>query len=84
MLEDEKVAKTENLRSALCGISEFEENEKKCVCLLYNCLQLGVLIHIRNLQNITHFFSFSSNSEIPHKALLKFSVFATFSVHNMT
>ena len=38
MLEGEKVAKTENLRSALCGISEFEENEKKCVCFLYNCL----------------------------------------------
>jgi hypothetical protein len=24
---------------ALCGISEFEENEKKCLCLLYNCSQ---------------------------------------------
>ena len=34
----EKVAKTENLRSALCGISEFEENEKKCVYFVHNCL----------------------------------------------
>ena len=33
----------------------------------------------------THtFFSFSSNSEIPHKALFKFSVFATFSYQEMT
>ena len=23
----------------MCGISEFEENEKKCVCFLYTCLQ---------------------------------------------
>jgi hypothetical protein len=29
----------------LCGISEFEENEKKCVCLLYNCLQFFTHTH---------------------------------------
>ena len=55
MLEGEKVAQTENLKSALCGISEFEENEKK-VCVL--CSQLFaissvVLLHMHNLQTIT-------------------------------
>jgi len=29
----------------LCGISEFEENEKKCVRLLYNCLQFFTHTH---------------------------------------
>ena len=42
MLEGEKVAKTENLKSALCGILEFEENEKK-VCVL--CSQLFAILH---------------------------------------
>ena len=41
-----------------------------------NCKQLWT--------KYTHFFSFSSNSEIPHKALFKFSVFATFSYQEMT
>ena len=35
-----KVARNEKLKTnALCFISEFEENEKKCVCFLYTCLQ---------------------------------------------
>ena len=37
-----KVKSYENRKlkgSTLCGISEFEENEKKCVCFLYTCLQ---------------------------------------------
>ena len=45
----EKVAKTENLRSALCGISEFEENEKKCVYFLHNCLQFLRFVCIHNI-----------------------------------
>ncbi len=51
MLEGKKFAKTENLRSALCGISEFEENEKKCVYFVHNCLQF--FTHIHNLHTIT-------------------------------
>ena len=55
MLEGKKVAKTGNIRSALCRILEFEENEKK-VCVL--CSQLFaissvVLLRIHNLQTIT-------------------------------
>ena len=55
MLEGKKVAKTENLKSALCGISEFEENEKKCVCLSLQLFAISsvVILHIHNLQTIT-------------------------------
>ena len=34
-----KSCKNRKLRRALCGISEFEENEKKCVYFVHNCLQ---------------------------------------------
>ena len=34
-----KLQKPKNFKSALCGISEFEENEKKCVYFVHNCLQ---------------------------------------------
>ena len=37
--EMKKLQKPKTWGSALCDISEFEENEKKCVCFLYNCLQ---------------------------------------------
>ena len=43
--------KNENLRSALCGISEFEENEKKCACFLYNCSKF--FNHKHNFRTIT-------------------------------
>mgnify|MGYP006085535193 CR=1 FL=1 len=53
---NEKVAKTENFKtSALCGISEFEENEKRCVCFLYNCLT--TLSNYRYCLTVCNFFS---------------------------
>ena len=38
----------DSLKSALCGISEFEENEKKCVYYLHNCLQFFQLYSFTN------------------------------------